>query len=416
MNLQCWMFWIQLKRTCGQSKKIESYITSYIWVPRFSQGFYYLVDYRYISLNCQMGGNSMGSYEGVTMRLRGKESNLWDQGSVTVAAARDQGRYNSIWFPPSHLMNITPPTEFFLFSLSDAPSFRLPLFLCFLLIYLITFTGNIMMLSVIVLTPRLHSPMYQLLSSFSLMDFSFSSTTVPSMLATMVCQKTIISFPSCIIQIFFFHTFGNSENLLLSVMAYDRYVAICHPLRYSAIMNRNTCVALCSVCCACASLHALLHAMVTSRLDFHHHHVHIPHFFCDIPPLLEISSSDTTFNQLLIFTEGSLVALVPSSLTVLSYIRITISILRIHSSTGRQKAFSTCASHLMVFFLFSASAVSMYFRPSSVSSPHKGKFVTLMYTTLTPMFNPYIYCLRNSEVKTAVRKWLPSKNLKQVKI
>ncbi|XP_056397427.1 olfactory receptor 1361-like [Hyla sarda] len=310
--------------------------------------------------------------------------------------------------PSSHLMNITPPTELFLFSLSDAPELRLPLFVFFLLIYLITVSGNAMMLSVIAVNPRLHSPMYQLLWSFSLMDFLFSSTTVPSMLATMLYQKTVISLRSCIAQIFFFHAFGNSENLLLSVMAYDRYAAICHPLRYSTIMNWHMCVILSSTCCACASLHAFLHAMVTSLLDFHYQ-AHIPHLFCDIPPLLEISTSDTSLNQLLIFTEGSLVALVPSSLTVLSYIRITMAILRIHSSTGRQKAFSTCASHLMVFFLFSASAVSMYFRPSSVLSPHKGKFVTLMYTTLTPMFNPFIYCLRNSEVKTALKKWLPEK-------
>ncbi|XP_040262363.1 olfactory receptor 5V1-like [Bufo bufo] len=194
-------------------------------------------------------------------------------------------------------------------------------------------------------------------------------------------------------------------------MAYDRYVAICHPLRYSAIMNRHTCLTMCSVCCVCASLHAFLHAIVTSWLEFHHQE-HIPHFFCDIPPLLEISSSDTTFNQLLIFTEGSLVALVPSSLTVLSYVRIIISILRIRSSTGRQKAFSTCASHLTVVLLFSASAVSMYFRSSSVSSPHKDKFVTLLYTAFTPMCNPYIYCLRNNEVKITLKKWLPSNKSK----
>ncbi|KAG9469082.1 hypothetical protein GDO78_021241, partial [Eleutherodactylus coqui] len=300
-------------------------------------------------------------------------------------------------------MNITPPTEFLLYSFSDASSLRIPLFVFFLLIYLITFFGNLMMLSVIVLNPNLHSPMYQLLWSFSLMDFSFSSTTVPSMLSTVLSQETIISFQSCIAQIFFFHAFGNSENLLLSAMSYDRYVAICQPLRYSTIMNSNMCVTLCSACCACASLHALLHALLTSLLDFHQH-AHIPHFFCDIPPLLEISSSNTTFNHLLIFTEGSLVALVPSSLTILSYVRITISILRIHSSSGRQKAFSTCASHLMVFFLFSASAVSMYFRPSSALSPHLGKYVTLMYTALTPMCNPYIYCLRNREVKTALKK------------
>ncbi|KAG8549078.1 hypothetical protein GDO81_022808 [Engystomops pustulosus] len=310
-------------------------------------------------------------------------------------------------------MNITSK-DLLLYSLSDAPSLRLPLFTFFLVIYLITLFGNVLMLSVIALNPRLHSPMYQLLCSFSLMDFSFSSTTVPSMLATMLYQETTISFPSCIAQVFFFHAFGNSENLLLSVMAYDRYVAICHPLRYSAMMDGNKCVTLCGVCCTCASLHALLHAMVTSSLDFHHQ-VHIPHFFCDIPPLLEISSSDTTFNQLLIYTEGSLVALVPSSLTIFSYVRITIAILRIHSSMGRQKAFSTCASHLMVFFLFTASAISMYFKPSSVSSPHKGKFVTLMYSALTPMCNPYIYCLRNSDVKTALKKWLPSKKMKESK-
>ncbi|XP_040181233.1 olfactory receptor 1361-like [Rana temporaria] len=306
-------------------------------------------------------------------------------------------------------MNYTPPSEFYLFSLSDSPALRLPLFVLFLLIYKITAFGNVVMLSVIIIDSHLHSPMYQLLWNFSLMDFSFSSTTVPGMLATVITQKNKISFSRCIAQVFFFHAFGNSENLLLAVMAYDRYAAICCPLRYSTLMNRNTCLAMCIICCTFASVHALLHAMVTSFLKFCPL-VYIPHFFCDIPPLLEVSYSDTTFNELLIFTEGSLVALVPSLLTILSYIRITISILRIHSSSGRQKAFSTCASHLAVFFLFSASAVSMYFKPSSVSSPQKSKFVTLMYTALTPMFNPYIYCLRNSDVKTAVRKWLYQKD------
>ncbi|XP_072286798.1 olfactory receptor 1f45-like [Pyxicephalus adspersus] len=306
-------------------------------------------------------------------------------------------------------MNITPPSEFYLFSLSDSPALRLPLFVLFLLVYLITVFGNVMMLSVIAIDSHLHSPMYQLLWNFSLMDFSFSSTTVPGMLATVLTQKNKISFSSCITQIFFFHGFGNSENLLLAVMAYDRYAAICHPLRYSTLMNKNTCSAMCSTCCLFASAHALLHAMVTTLLKFCLL-VYIPHFFCDIPPLLEVSISDTTLNELLIFAEGSLVALVPSLLTVLSYIRITISILRIHSSSGRQKAFSTCASHLAVFFLFSASAVSMYFKPSSASSPQKGKFVTLMYTALTPMCNPYIYCLRNSDVKTAMKRWMYKKD------
>ncbi|KAM9323856.1 olfactory receptor 1f45-like [Gastrophryne carolinensis] len=188
-------------------------------------------------------------------------------------------------------------------------------------------------------------------------------------------------------------------------MAYDRFVAICNPLRYAKLMNKDTCVAMCGICCTSASVHALLHAMVTTRLHFTHI-VHIPHFFCDIPPLLEVSSSDTSLNELLVFTEGSLVALVPSLVTVLSYIRITTAILHIHSSTGRQKAFSTCASHLTVFFLFTASAVSMYFKPSSSYSRNKGKFITLMYTAFTPMCNPYIYCLRNSKVKIALRRHL----------
>ncbi|KAM8952788.1 olfactory receptor 1f45-like [Pelodytes ibericus] len=300
-------------------------------------------------------------------------------------------------------MNLTPPIEFALLPISDSPSLCIPLFLFFLLVYLVTLLGNLVMLSVILVDPRLHSPMYLLLWFFSVTDFSFSSTTVPGMLVTILSKGSRDSFGSCMAQVFFFHAFGNSENLLLSAMAYDRYAAICHPLRYSALMSTHTCLAYCSGCCTCASLHALLHTIVTSLLDFRSPAL-VPHFFCDIPPLLEISSSDTTFNQLLIFTEGSAVALVPLLLIVLSYIRITLSILSIASSTGRQKAFSTCASHLTVFALFSASAVSMYFRPSSGHSRQSGRLVPLMYTAITPMFNPYIYCLRNSEVKAAIRR------------
>ncbi|CAI9624481.1 unnamed protein product [Staurois parvus] len=273
------------------------------------------------------------------------------------------------------------------------------LFSLFSTMYVFTISSHFMIVTLVSVDHHLHKPMYILLANFSMLEVLYTTVTVPKMLNALLTHHKEISSSSCLAQFYFLFGFGGAENCLLAVMAYDRYVAICRPLHYPNLMSGKTILKLALGAWVGGLLAAFPPTVWISTLRFCFPNF-IDHFFCDYAPLLKLSCEDTS--KVLIFTEGSLVALVPSLLTILSYIRITISILRIHSSSGRQKAFSTCGSHLAVFFLFSASAVSMYFKPSSASSPQKGKFVTLMYTALTPMFNPYIYCLRNSDVKTAV--------------
>ncbi|XP_029470910.1 olfactory receptor 1F1-like [Rhinatrema bivittatum] len=297
--------------------------------------------------------------------------------------------------------NRTPVTEFTLLGLSDLPQHQPFLFVLFLCMYLITLAGNILIISVIKADHQLHTPMYYFLGNFSFVDICLSSVTVPKLLANIFSERKSIYFTSCIAQLYFFLLAATMEDLLLGVMAFDRYMAICNPLRYPVVMNSRFCALLVASCWVISSLHALIYSVMASRLPFCGSTT-ICHFFCDIPPLLKLSCADTTTYELVIFTEGSLVVMSPCLLIIVSYVWIISAILKVPSKEGRRKAFSTCSSHLMVVILFYGTAIFTYFRPSSIYSLDYDRVVSVMYTIVTPMLNPFIYSLRNNEVKGAL--------------
>uniref|UniRef100_A0A8C0ZMX5 Olfactory receptor n=1 Tax=Castor canadensis TaxID=51338 RepID=A0A8C0ZMX5_CASCN len=269
--------------------------------------------------------------------------------------------------------NQSSVSEFLLLGLSRQPQQQQLLFLLFLTMYLATVLGNLLIVLAISTDPRLHTPMYFFLSNLSFVDMCFSSTTVPKMLANHVLGTQAISFSGCLTQMYFVFLLVDMDNFLLAVMAYDRFVAICHPLHYTAKMT-----------------HQLYNA--------------IPHFFCDVTPLLKLSCSDTQLNQLMILTEGALIMVTPFVCILASYIHITCAVLRVPSTRGRWNAFSTCGSHLAVVGLFYGTIIAVYFNPSSSRSAEKDTMATVLYTVVTPMLNPFIYSLRNRDLKGALRR------------
>nr|XP_033809081.1 olfactory receptor 5V1-like [Geotrypetes seraphini] len=299
--------------------------------------------------------------------------------------------------------NGTAVTEFTLLGLSDLPQLQPFFFVLFFCIYLITLAGNALIISVIKADRQLHTPMYYFLGNFSLIDICLSSVTVPRLLVNIFSDRKSISFVGCIAQLYFFLLVGTMEDLLLGVMAFDRYLAICNPLRYPAVMSKGLCALLVASSWVISSLHALIYSIMASRLPFCGSTI-IHHFFCDIPPLLKLSCADTTTYELVIFTEGSLVVMSPCILIIVSYIFIVSAILKVSSKEGRSKAFSTCSSHLMVVILFYGTDIFMYFRPSSFYSLNYDRVVSVMYTIVTPMLNSFIYSLRNNDVKNAIQR------------
>ncbi|KAG8447339.1 hypothetical protein GDO86_014707 [Hymenochirus boettgeri] len=254
---------------------------------------------------------------------------------------------------------------------------------------------------------HLSAPMYIFLGNLSFVDICLTLVTVPQMLRNflMDLDKRVILFGGCMAQIYFFLTFANVEDFLLAVMAYDRYVAICHPLHYGMIMNKRVCLKLISGCWLLSTANAILHTTLTSRLVFCRSN-QIDHFLCDMVPLFKLSCSDTSINELVIFTEGSVVVAGPFLFILASYIRIISAILKIDSTGGRTKVFSTCSSHLTVVTFYFGTILFMYFRPSSMYSLTKDRIASVMYTILAPMLNPFIYSLRNKDVKEASNRLL----------
>ncbi|XP_029471368.1 olfactory receptor 1F1-like [Rhinatrema bivittatum] len=304
--------------------------------------------------------------------------------------------------------NQTAVTEFLLLGITDHVELRGPLFVIFLVMYLMNLLGNGTMILVISGNSQLHSPMYFFLCNLSFVDMCFSSVTVPKMLSNLISDKNTISFSDCITQLYFFAAFATTECVLLSVMAYDRYVAICNPLHYVTIMNKKAWASMSAASFIICFLHALLHTLLVYRLSFCSSNK-IQHFFCDITPLLQLSCTDTSINELVIFTQGSLVVILPFLIILISYIHIINSILKIPSTGGRYKTFSTCSSHLTVVFLFYGTLTFMYFRPSSSYSLEKDKITSVVYNVVSPMLNPFIYSLRNRDVKMALKKALQTK-------
>ena len=269
--------------------------------------------------------------------------------------------------------------------------------------YLATILGNLLILLAISVDSRLHIPMYFFLFNLSFVDICFSSTTVPMVLANHILRSQTISFSGCLTQMYFVFMFVDMDNFLLAVMAYDRFVAVCHPLHYSAKMTPQLCVLLVTGSWIIANLNVLLHTLLMARLSFCADNA-IPHFFCDMTPLLKLSCSDTHLNEVMILSEGALIMITPFVCILASYVLITCAVLRIPSTKGRWRAFSTCGSHLAVVSLFYGTIIAVYFNPLSSHSSEKDTVATVMYTVVTPMLNPFIYSLRNRDLKRALGK------------
>ncbi|XP_028610480.1 olfactory receptor 1Q1-like [Grammomys surdaster] len=299
----------------------------------------------------------------------------------------------------------TSVSYFVLLGISTNQVEQIPLFLLFLLMYIINISGNIFIITLIISAPHLHTPMYIFLSNLALADICFTSTTVPKMLQNIFSSTKTISYVGCLAQTYFFICFAAMENFLLAVMAYDRYIAICHPLRYTSILTGMLCVQMVALCHVLSHLHALLHSLLMSKLIFCSDN-RIPHFFCDLYPLMKISCTSTQLNTLMIHTEGVIVINGALVFIIASYAFIISAVLQIPSDNGKWRLFSTCGSHLTVVAIFYGTLTWVYFRPLSSYSVAKGRIVTVMYTVVTPMLNPFIYSLRNRDVKEAFRKWV----------
>ncbi|NXL56334.1 O5AS1 protein, partial [Chordeiles acutipennis] len=294
-------------------------------------------------------------------------------------------------------------TEFILLGFTNRPEVEIFLFGLFLLIYTTTLVGNVGLIVLVQVNTSLHTPMYYFLSNLSFLDLSCSSAIAPKMLVNLFAQQKTISLVGCATQMFFFAAFADAECLILAAMAYDRYVAICHPLLYTVAMSRRVCTSVVAGAYLSVALTSLVHTSFTFTLSFCNSNV-INHFFCDIPPLLEISCSDTHINQLLLFTLCGFMQTSTFLAIVVSYTCILSTILQLRAAESRHKAFYTCTSHLTAVGLFYGSLLFTYLRPSSSYSLDTDKVVSAFYTVIIPMLNPLIYSLRNKEVKDALRR------------
>lgn len=276
------------------------------------------------------------------------------------------------------------------------------LFIIFLIIYLLTVLENLVIILLVQLNIKLHKPMYFFLSNLSFLEIWYVSVTVPNMLAGFATKMREISFSGCMAQLYFFLALACTECVFLAVMAYDRYVAICNPLRYPAIMSQDLCIRLAIGSWLSGFFIAMGKVFFISRLSYCGPNL-INHFFCDVSPLLNLACTDMSTAELMDFLLALFILLGPLCVTIASYISIISTVLRIPSTKGKQKAFSTCASHLMVVTIFYAASLFIYARPKALASFNSNKLVSVIYTVLTPLLNPVIYCLRNQEFKDALR-------------
>ncbi|XP_058410938.1 olfactory receptor 12D3-like [Diceros bicornis minor] len=299
--------------------------------------------------------------------------------------------------------NITTVNEFLLLELTSVQELQPILFMTFLILYMIDLFGNRSILVIVISEPRLHSPMYFFLGNLSCLDICYSSVTLPKLMSNRLSTNKAISFLGCITQIHFFHFLGCTEALLLAIMGFDRFVAICYPLRYTVIMNPQVCVLFAAVGWLTSFFYALMHSVVTARLNFCHSRK--LNYFCDVKPLLELAFGDIRLNQWLIFIVTCSLAMVSCFFPLLSYFYIIgFLLLKNRSCRVLHTALSTCASHFMVVSLFYGTVALTYITPTSATSVIQEQFVALTHTTVTPALNPLIYTLRNKEVMLALRR------------
>ncbi|XP_077652683.1 olfactory receptor 7E24-like [Urocitellus parryii] len=298
--------------------------------------------------------------------------------------------------------NLTQISEFHLIGLSEDPDLQPLLFGLFLSMYLVTVLGNLLIILAVSSDPHLHTPMYFFLSNLSLADICFISTTVPKMLVNIQTHSRAISYVSCLTQMSCLIIFGCMDDLLLTVMAYDRFVAICHPLHYPVIMNPRLCGFLVFVSFLFSLLDSQLHNFIVLQFAYFNS-VQIYNFCCEPAQILNLDCSEPFIKNLVTCFVGVIFGFFPISVILFSYYKIVFSILRIPSSGGKYKAFSTCGSHLSVVVLFYGTSVGVYLGSALSHSPRKGVASSVMYTIVTPMLNPFIYSLRNRDIKNALR-------------
>ncbi|XP_022355971.1 olfactory receptor 6B2 [Enhydra lutris kenyoni] len=301
--------------------------------------------------------------------------------------------------------NVTKVSVFILLGFPTAPWLQYVLFLLFLLTYLFVLVENLAIILTVQTSSSLHRPMYYFLGSMSFLEIWYVSDIIPKMLGGFLLQQKHISFIGCMTQLYFFSSLVCTECVLLASMAYDRYVAICHPLRYQVIMTWELCVQLVVFSFVSGFSISAIKVYFISSATFCGSNV-LNHFFCDISPILKLACTDFSTAELVDFILAFIILVFPLVATVLSYGHISMAVLRIPSATGRWKAFSTCASHLTVVTIFYMAMIFMYVRPQAIDSRSSNKLISAVYTVLTPIINPLIYCLRNKEFKAALKKAL----------
>nr|XP_025841582.1 olfactory receptor 7G1-like [Vulpes vulpes] len=301
------------------------------------------------------------------------------------------------------LRNNTGVSEFLLMEVTEDPELKPLLFVLFLSIYLVTILGNLLIILAVICDFHLHTPMYFFLSNLSFTDICLSTTTIPKMLVNIQAEDQSITYTGCLTQIYFILVFGGLESFLLAVMAYDRYVAICHPLRYTVIMNSHLCGLLILLSLCINIVDALMHSLMVLQLSFCTD-LEIPLFFCEVVQVIKLACSDTLINNILIYFATSVFGGIPVCGIIFSYTQIVSSVLRIPSTGGKYKAFSTCGSHLSVVSLFYGTGLGVYISSALTSSSRNTAVVSVMYTVVPQMMNPFIYSLRNRDMKGALRK------------
>ncbi|KAM6216748.1 olfactory receptor 7G2-like [Rhynchocyon petersi] len=303
--------------------------------------------------------------------------------------------------------NKTSVSKFFLLLLTEDPELQPVFFSLFLSIYLITVLGNLLMVLAVICDSHLHSPMYFFLANLSFTDICLSTTIIPKMLANLQEQSQSITYTDCLSQVCFVQLFVSLENSFLGIMAYDRYVAICHPLRYTVIMNPQLCGQLLLLSLLISAMDAMLHSLMVLRLSFCTD-LNIPYFFCEVIQVVKVACSDTLINNVLLYLAAALLGGISLIGIILSYTQVVSSILRLPSVGIMYKAFSTCGSHLSVVSLFYGTAFGSYISAAFTHSSRKTAVASLMYTMVTPLMNPFIYSLRNKDVKHSLRKIIRS--------
>ncbi|KAG9464645.1 hypothetical protein GDO78_019619 [Eleutherodactylus coqui] len=304
--------------------------------------------------------------------------------------------------------NQSVPNRFFLLGLSTVPHLQVLGFLVFVVIYIITLSGNCLLLFTVRISPKLHTPMYFFLSNLAFIDICFSSTILPVILVNTIYKDKSISVGGCVIQMFCALLLGATECVLLSVMSYDRFAAICRPLHYSSIMNMRFCIILALIPWIAGFVNSSIQVPITWRLPFCRSH-HINHFFCEVPAFLKLSCRDPLLNEIAMYTAAGTIVLFCFLLTFISYVYIISTLLKLRSSQGKQAAFSTCVSHLTVVTLYYGTIMFNYTQPRSSQPRESSKTVSVLYTVVIPMLNPVIYSIRNKDVKKCIRQTLQRK-------